>query len=132
AALAETDDEQSQPDAGDEPSEPPACHLPDSDTGVDADVSARAASAPEGLQLSISGATCASCVRTIEKALSSVPGVERASMNLADHSAHVQGNVDPQALIDAVEAVGYGAREVEDDEDVDAQRDAGEANHYRV
>src|SRR5690606_41318609 len=69
AALAETDDEQSQPDAGDEPSEPPACHLPDSDTDVDADVSARAASAPEGLQLSISGATCASCVRTIEKAL---------------------------------------------------------------
>lgn len=132
AALAEVDDEQSQPDAGDEPSESAACHLPDSATDVDAGAGDSAAYAPESLQLSISGATCASCVRTIEKALSSVPGVEHASMNLADHSAHVQGNVDPQALIDAVEAVGYGAREVEDDEDVDAQRDAEEAKHYRV
>ena len=127
AASADVDDGQSQPDADDEPSESAACHLPDDED----DAGSSAASAPEGLQLTISGATCASCVRTIEKALSSVPGVEHASMNLADHSAHVQGNVDPQALIDAVEAAGYGAREVEDDEDVDAQRDAEEAKHYR-
>src|SRR5690606_2736529 len=72
AALAEADDEQSQPDAGDEPSESAACHLPDADKDVDADAGDSAAYAPEGLQLSISGATCASCVRTIEKALSSV------------------------------------------------------------
>lgn len=124
AAIAEAGYDATLAGAEDDPADEasaPACHVSDAD--------ADATSAE--LQLSISGATCASCVRTIENALSSVPGVENASMNLADHSAHVQGNVDPQALIDAVEAVGYGAREVEDDEDVDAQRDAEEAKHYR-
>ncbi len=97
-----------------------ACPLPEADANTD------------GVQLAISGATCASCVRTIEKALSSVPGVSHASMNLADHSAHVTGAADPQALIDAVQAVGYGARTVDDEEDVDAARDAAEAKHYRL
>lgn len=115
-AAAEAGDASEEEGAADAPH---ACPLPDP------------GSPGEGLQLAITGATCASCVRTIEKALSSVPGVEHASMNLADHSAHVEGNVDPQALIDAVEAVGYGAREVDEDEDVDAQRDAEEAKHYR-
>ncbi|HBY49838.1 MAG TPA: hypothetical protein DEH09_11230, partial [Alcanivorax sp.] len=41
------------------------------------------------IQLAITGATCASCVRSIETALGGVAGVREASMNLADHSARV-------------------------------------------
>lgn len=60
--------------------------------------------------LSITGMTCASCVRHVEKALSSVPGVSQADVNLATEAAHVQGeNLNPAALIRAVEEAGYGA-----------------------
>lgn len=59
---------------------------------------------------SITGMTCASCVRHVEKALASVPGVDQASVNLATEAAQVQGeNLNPAALIRAVEEAGYGA-----------------------
>ena len=46
------------------------------------------------LDLSIEGMTCASCVFRVEKALSAVPGVSKASVNLATQRAHVI--YDPQ------------------------------------
>jgi Cu+-exporting ATPase len=53
---------------------------------------------------------CASCVSTIETALSSVPGVAEASVNLGNAQAHVRGrDLDPERLIAAVRASGYGA-----------------------
>ncbi|HJQ61012.1 MAG TPA: heavy metal translocating P-type ATPase [Vineibacter sp.] len=52
--------------------------------------------------------TCAACVRRVERALESVPGVERASVNLAAETATVTGNVAVHALSTAVEAAGYG------------------------
>jgi Cu+-exporting ATPase len=58
----------------------------------------------------ITGMTCASCVRHVEKALASVPGVDQASVNLATETAEVQGGtLNPAALIRAVEEAGYGA-----------------------
>ncbi len=48
-------------------------------------------SAAQSVQLSISGATCASCVRTIESALRNTPGVDNADMNFADRTAQVTG-----------------------------------------
>ena len=35
------------------------------------------------LSLTITGMTCASCVARVEKALTQVPGVQQASVNLA-------------------------------------------------
>ncbi len=59
---------------------------------------------------SITGMTCASCVSHVEKALKSVPGVSQADVNLATEAAQVQGeNLNPAALIRAVEEAGYGA-----------------------
>ena len=40
--------------------------------------------------LEIGGMHCASCVAAVEKALSGVPGVERASVNLATEKATVE------------------------------------------
>jgi len=60
-------------------------------------------------ELTLTGLHCASCVATVEKALSSVAGVTAASVNLADRTALVAGTAATQELINAVEAAGYGA-----------------------
>jgi copper chaperone len=53
--------------------------------------------------------TCNHCVMAVKKALSRVPGVERAEVSLERGEALVEGNADPKALIQAVEAEGYWA-----------------------
>ena len=65
-------------------------------------------------ELTLTGLHCASCVTKVEKALLSVSGVTSASVNLADRTARVVGTPAPEALLKAVEAVGYGARIVAD------------------
>jgi len=66
---------------------------------------------PRGsMRLQVGGMTCASCVARVEKALSTVPGVESASVNLATERADVLGiGLEPSALIAAVERAGYEA-----------------------
>lgn len=65
--------------------------------------------------LVIEGMTCASCVARVEKALQAVPGVSRASVNLATEKASVAGSASAAALIGAVQAAGYAAHEVQPD-----------------
>ncbi|VWB58880.1 heavy metal translocating P-type ATPase [Burkholderia latens] len=67
--------------------------------------------ASTGLELDIGGMTCASCAGRVEKALAAVPGVARASVNLATERASVQGNstLDAATLIAAVTTAGYRA-----------------------
>jgi len=63
----------------------------------------------------VTGMTCASCVRRIEKALSKVDGVHEASVNLATEKARVAYDPDTatlEALQKAVEKAGYGVREM--------------------
>ncbi len=62
------------------------------------------------LSVRIEGMTCASCVGRVEKALKALPGVERASVNLATEHAEVtfSGAPDPAAVARAIEDVGYG------------------------
>ncbi len=77
--------------------------------------------APSGLQnhfrFGVSGMTCASCAGRIERGLMAVPGVTRASVNLATETAEVATGepVALQVLADAVRQAGYGIaqREVE-------------------
>ncbi len=87
------------------------------------------------IDLSITGMTCASCVRRVEKALARVPGVQAASVNLATEHAGV--TVDPAAtpalddLVAAVERAGYGAlpivpEEAEEQADIEAERHAAQ------
>ncbi|MFT4064777.1 heavy metal translocating P-type ATPase [Paraburkholderia sp.] len=63
------------------------------------------------VELDIDGMTCASCVTRVEKALSKVPGVVRASVNLATERAHIESDtsVEPGQLADAVRKAGYEA-----------------------
>ena len=66
--------------------------------------------------LAIEGMSCASCVSNVEKALNAVPGVKRASVNLATERAHVElaGQVPVSDLIRAVEKAGYEARSLDE------------------
>lgn len=53
--------------------------------------------------------SCAACSARVEKAVSSVQGVESCSVNLLTGSMGVEGNVPPETIIKAVEKAGYGA-----------------------
>ncbi|WP_334012157.1 heavy metal translocating P-type ATPase [Burkholderia cepacia] len=70
--------------------------------------------APASIELDIDGMTCASCVSRVEKALAKVPGVTRASVNLATERATVDVTADVTAarLAEAVKQAGYGATPV--------------------
>ncbi|HOY34852.1 MAG TPA: heavy metal translocating P-type ATPase [Piscinibacter sp.] len=61
------------------------------------------------LSLPVEGMTCASCVGRVEKALAKVPGVARATVNLATEAAalSLSQRVATAALTAAVEKAGY-------------------------
>ncbi len=63
--------------------------------------------------LPVSGMSCASCVKRVEKVLAKVPGVASASVNLATETAsvHTAPGFDPATLKAAVESAGYGVAE---------------------
>ena len=60
-------------------------------------------------QYTITGMSCAACSARVEKAVSHVPGVTSCSVSLLTNSMGVEGTADPQAVISAVQAAGYGA-----------------------
>jgi Cu+-exporting ATPase len=68
----------------------------------------------EQTDLSITGMTCAACVRRIEKAVRAVPGVSEAVINLVTQRASV--SFDPRKterdkVVSAIENAGYGVVE---------------------
>jgi P-type Cu+ transporter len=73
------------------------------------DISPDAAVDLAPIDLSIEGMTCAACVRRVEGALSAVPGVVSASVNLANRRARISGRAPLGVLLQAVDALGYRA-----------------------
>ena len=69
-------------------------------------------SAPISTDFGIEGMTCASCVRRVEKAISAVPGVASANVNLATERATVQftGASDTHGVLRAIEKAGYAPK----------------------
>jgi len=65
------------------------------------------------VSLPIEGMTCASCVGRVEKALKAVPGVDKASVNLATERADITfaGAPDVAAAVQAVQKAGYAVAE---------------------
>jgi Cu+-exporting ATPase len=82
-------------------------------------------------RLSIAGMSCAGCVASVEKALQAVNGVESASVNFAEHTAQVRGDVGVQTLIDAVKAAGYEAAELRGQDD-EAEKEIAELGYFRA
>src|SRR5215213_7086544 len=86
---------------------------------------------PRTARFGVQGMTCASCVRRVERALSAVPGIEQASVNLATEEASVTfadgSMVEADALRAAVNRAGYTLRTAEAGEGEDESHDRVEA-----
>jgi Cd2+/Zn2+-exporting ATPase len=65
------------------------------------------------VKLQVDGMSCASCAKAVEKALSAVAGVDKASVNFVSKTASIEvqdAATNEQPLIDAVKRAGYNAR----------------------
>ena len=63
------------------------------------------------IELPVTGMTCASCVRNVERALNKTEGVETASVNLATERASVHyepSKVDSSQIVQRIQDAGYG------------------------
>ena len=63
-----------------------------------------------GLELLVRGARCAGCLARIERGITALPGVDSARLNLTTErlAVHWQaGRADPQAVVRALEDMGY-------------------------
>lgn len=60
-------------------------------------------------EIPVRGMTCAGCAGRVEKAIAAVPGVEKASVNLAAERAHVEvsGPDAARAVVEAIRGAGY-------------------------
>ncbi len=83
------------------------------------------------IELPITGMTCASCVRNVERAIQKQPGILSVNVNLATEKATVSylpGAVRRGDLVKAIEAAGYGVIDLSNTEvPDDAERTARQA-----
>ena len=70
--------------------------------------------------------TCSACQAHVEKAVSAVPGVKSVAVSLLTNSMGVEGNASDEAIEEAVEKAGYGARPLE------AEKKSGAAAQLRA
>lgn len=124
-AGTEAENDHCHPDNGQHRAEPAQGSAKDNGDG-------NAASNDDQIHLAVTGATCSSCVSTIEKALKSVDGITGAHMNLADNTASATGSADPQALIRAVESAGYGASVIVDQDAADERKQEEDRKQYKT
>lgn len=61
-------------------------------------------------KFAVSGMSCAACVARVEKAVSKVSGVSSCSVSLLTNSMGVEGNANPDDIIEAVKNAGYDAK----------------------
>lgn len=88
--------------------------LPETLVNTTASISPPGAAPLREWSLPVEGMTCASCVARVERALSKVPGVVEASVNLATEAATVRSepSVSVEGLRAAVEKAGYQVGEI--------------------
>ncbi len=86
----------------------------------------------ENTTLKLRGMSCASCARSIEDAISSVPGVNECSVNFGAEQATVDydpSKTDLQAIQDTVDAAGYAAYPLQEQNLITGEDD--EEKRYR-
>jgi Cu2+-exporting ATPase len=85
-------------------------------SGVQRDWSSWIRPAPDGgarLELAVDGISCAACMGDIERAMSGLPGVTAARVNLTDRRLSVSFNpalAEPDRIIEKLAAMGHPAR----------------------
>ncbi|WP_348533131.1 heavy metal translocating P-type ATPase [Halomonas sp. 11-S5] len=117
--------------------EPSPAQEPERPSAEETPEKARVPEAEEGdtrattRRLSISGMTCASCVKSVQQALERTPGVVSAEVNFGTHTAQVRGQAAADALVRAVEDVGYGAEPIVDMREAEQARAERDERDYR-
>lgn len=61
------------------------------------------------ITLKLDGLHCGNCVKSVEKALNAVEGVTKATVTLDPQKAIVEGSVNAETLIAAVDDIGFEA-----------------------
>ena len=72
--------------------------------------------------------SCASCVKSIEHALSTIKDIERLQINFAQRRLIVRGKVAPEKIIKAIKRAGYVAELVDEKQNIDN----GEQALYKI
>ncbi|MBE9212943.1 copper-translocating P-type ATPase [Plectonema cf. radiosum LEGE 06105] len=82
------------------------------------------------ITLKLRGMSCASCANSIEKAINSVPGVSECNVNFGAEQATVKYNpqkTDIKQIQDAVDAAGYSANPLQEQEMITGEDDEEKA-----
>ncbi|GAC1507023.1 MAG: hypothetical protein NVS2B16_01570 [Chloroflexota bacterium] len=103
------------------------------ETMIDTQEHAQKIASPESkservAEFGIEGMTCASCVRRLERAVTRVPGVQTASVNLATERARVAYDPVTTGMAElraAIEKAGYGVTDLADPADSHSDTPAG-------
>ena len=64
---------------------------------------------------SISGMTCAHCVRAVFTSLAGLPGIKRADVTIGQAVIEHDGTVTPEEIRDAIAVAGYTVGDTRDD-----------------
>lgn len=62
------------------------------------------------ITLALSGLHCGNCAKSVEKALTAVEGVTSVSVTLDPQQAVVEGSASAEALVAAVDDIGFEAK----------------------
>jgi copper chaperone CopZ len=65
--------------------------------------------------VSVSGMTCAHCVRAVFTSLAGVPGIARADVTIGQAIIEHDGTVMPEQIRDAIAMAGYTVAETKND-----------------
>ena len=71
---------------------------------------AETAEIPGVTVLDITGMTCRNCAATTRDAISKVDGITDAEVSIDTQQARIKGDFDKEAVIQAIEAAGYGVK----------------------
>lgn len=74
-------------------------------------------------QFSLSKVSCASCVRSIERALDADKAISDYAINFAERSASIETALDSDKVISLIVDAGYGATLIKDESDLEARED---------
>ena len=55
----------------------------------------------------VGGMSCNHCKMSVEKAVSSVPGVDSVEVDLPSGNVYIKGVFDTSSIIEAVESIGF-------------------------
>ena len=81
--------------------------------------------------LLLEGVTCGGCVKRVETAMSQVPGIETATVNFAQRTAAIQGDVSADTVIQALINAGYNGKLIIDPYKTMEEKSLADEAHYK-